>query len=107
MARVSARVASRRRYRWLYGCELAKKLKYRMQIRHNTVLSCLQSCRDNERLFNKVYELACGVLPYNVIVVSNDEVIYYNKQNEYKRDNLQLLTSEQKRTVMGTIFNIL
>ena len=77
-----------------------------MQIRHNTVLSCLQSCRDNERLFSKVYELACGVQPYNVILVSNDEVIYYNKQNEYKRDNLQILTSEQNRTVMSTIFNI-
>ncbi len=74
-----------------------------MQIRHNTVISCLQSCRDSERLFHKVYELACGVLPFNVILVSNDEVIYYNQLNEYKRDNLQLLTSEQKRTVMGTI----
>ncbi len=78
-----------------------------MQIRHNTVISCLQSCRDSDRLFSKVYELSCGVLPFNVILVSNDEVIYYNQLNEYKRDNLQLLTSEQKRTVMGTIFNIL
>ena len=77
-----------------------------MQIRHHTVLSCLPSCRNDLRLFHKVYELACGVWPYNVILVSNDEVIYYNQQNEYKRDNLQLLTSEQKRTVMSTIFHI-
>ncbi len=77
-----------------------------MQIRHHTVLSCLPPCRDSDRLLNKVYELACGVLPHNVIHISNDEVIYYNKQMEYKRDNLQLLTPDQKRTVMSTIFNI-
>ncbi len=77
-----------------------------MPIRHNTVLSCLPSCRDNERLFGKVFELACGVWPYNVVHVSNDEVIYYNQQSEYKRDNLQLLAPAQKRAVMGTIFNI-